>query len=54
MAKKRANGEGRIRKRKVGRWEGGTQLAMIRRRVRSSTKMYWAELRQRSKGNSKD
>lgn len=32
MAKKRANGEGNIRKRKDGRWEGATQQASIRRR----------------------
>ena len=31
MAKKRANGEGNIRKRKDGRWEGDTQPDMMKR-----------------------
>ena len=42
MAKKRANGEGSIRKRKDGRWEAVTRQATLQR-ANPSTGTFWAE-----------
>ena len=49
MAKKRANGEGSIRKRKDGRWEGRYTAGHDPETGKAIYRMCWAELRQRSR-----
>ena len=49
MAKKRANGEGNIRKRKDGRWEGRYTAGYDPRPGNGSSKMCWVRHRQRSR-----
>ncbi len=50
MPKRRANGEGNIRKRKDGRWEGATPSVTIRKPARPSSRMSSAR---RSRGQGK-
>ena len=45
MAKKRANGEGNIRKRKDGRWEGRYTAGYDPETGSASSKMSWAKPR---------
>ena len=49
MSKKRANGEGSIRKRKDGRWEGRYTAGYDKDAERSSQKMFSEKRRQKSK-----
>ena len=49
MAKKRANGEGNIRKRKDGRWEGRYTAGYDSKTVSGSSKMCWARHRPKSR-----
>ena len=47
MAKKRANGEGNIRKRKDGRWEGRYTAGYDSKTGKRIIKMCWVRPRQR-------
>lgn len=47
MAKKRANGEGNIRKRKDGRWEGRYTAGYDEKTVNESSRVFSARHRQR-------
>ena len=49
MAKKRANGEGNIRKRADGRWGGATQQATTPKQESASSKMCWVRHRQNAR-----
>ena len=51
MAKKRANGEGNIRKRKDGRWEGRYTAGHDPEMGKAIYKMCWAGPRLRSRRN---
>ena len=53
MAKKRANGEGNIRKRKDGRWEGRYTAGYDSKTGKRLIKMCWVRHRQRSRKNSR-
>jgi len=49
MAKKRANGEGNIRKRADGRWGGATQRATTPKPESASSKMYLVKRRRNAR-----
>nr|DAL13004.1 MAG TPA_asm: hypothetical protein [Caudoviricetes sp.] len=49
MAKKRANGEGNIRKRADGRWEGATPQVIIPRQASGSSKTSSARRRRNAR-----
>ena len=52
MAKKRANGEGNIRKRADGRWEGATPQVIIPRQASGSSKTSSARRRRNARRSS--
>ena len=51
MGKKRANGEGSIRKRKDGRWEGFYTAAYDPVTGKQKSRMYWGRPRRRLRRN---